>query len=205
MVGISATRVGVIGGTFDPIHIAHLVIAEEARVRLDLERVVFVPAGTPPHKVDYDLSSAEHRLAMVELAIATNPYFVLSRVDIERSGPCYTVETIKLLKDKWGPGVEIYFIMGQDSLVDILTWHEPQRLIQLCHLVVLGRPGYKANLEELEALLPGVTSRTHILNSPELAISSSDIRQRVREGLPIKYQVPEAVEEYIYAHGLYRD
>ncbi len=198
-------RVGVIGGTFDPIHIAHLVIAEEARVRLNLDRVVFVPAATPPHKVDNDISSVEHRLAMVELAIATNPYFFLSRVDIERSGPCYTIDTIKLLRDEWGPGVEIYFIMGQDSLVDILTWHEPQRLIRLCRLVVLSRPGYKADLEELEALLPGITSHTHILNSPELDISSSDIRQRVREGLPIKYQVPEAVEEYIYAHGLYRD
>ncbi len=198
-------RVGVIGGTFDPIHIAHLVIAEEARVRLNLDRVVFVPAATPPHKVDNDISSVEHRLAMVELAIATNPYFFLSRVDIERSGPCYTIDTVKLLRDEWGPGVEIYFIMGQDSLVDILTWHEPQRLIRLCRLVVLSRPGYKADLEELEALLPGITSHTHILNSPELDISSSDIRQRVREGLPIKYQVPEAVEEYIYAHGLYRD
>ncbi|MFB0545945.1 MAG: nicotinate-nucleotide adenylyltransferase [Anaerolineae bacterium] len=198
-------RVGVIGGTFDPIHIGHLVIAEEARGRLNLDRVVFVPAATPPHKVDNDISSVEHRLAMVELAIATNPYFFLSRVDIERSGPCYTIDTIKLLRDEWGPGVEIYFIMGQDSLVDILTWHEPQRLIRLCRLVVLSRPGYKADLEELEALLPGITPHTHILNSPELDISSSDIRQRVREGLPIKYQVPEAVEEYIYAHGLYRD
>jgi nicotinate-nucleotide adenylyltransferase len=195
--------IGIIGGTFDPIHVGHLIMAEEARVQLGLERVIFVPAGLPPHKLDWDISQAEHRLAMVELAIASNPRFSVSRIDIERSGPCYTVETIELLQKEWGPE-EIYFIMGSDSLAEILTWHEPERLIKLCYLAVVKRPGYDADLEELENHLPGISSRVRFVNAPLVGISSTDIRRRVREGLPIKYQVPEAVEDYIYKHGLYR-
>jgi len=198
-------RVGVFGGTFDPIHIGHLVSAEEARVELKLERVVFVPAGLPPHKLDHVMSLVEHRLAMVELAIASNPHFAVSRVDIDRFGPCYTVDTIELLRDEWGPGVEIYFIMGSDSLLDILTWHNPRRLIRLCRFAVVSRPGYQVDLDELDALLPGLASRVQMLNAPELAISSTNIQRRVREGLSIKYQVPEAVEDYIHQHGLYQN
>ena len=198
-------RVGVFGGTFDPIHIGHLVSAEEVRVKLGLECVVFVPAGLPPHKLDHVMSPVEHRLAMVELAIASNPHFAVSRVDVDRFGPCYTVDTIELLRDEWGADVEIYFIMGSDSLLDILTWHNPRRLIRLCRLAVVSRPGYQVDLDELDALLPGVASRVQMLNAPELAISSTDIQRRVREGLSIKYQVPEAVEAYIYQHKLYQN
>jgi len=198
-------RVGVLGGTFDPIHIGHLVSAEEAWVELKLERVVFIPAGLPPHKLDHVMSPVEHRLAMVELAIASNPHFAVSRIDIDRFGPCYTVDTIELLRDEWGPGVKIYFIMGSDSLLDILTWHNPRRLIRLCRFAVVSRPGYQVDLDELDALLPGVASRVHMLNAPQLAISSTDIQRRVREGLSIKYQVPEAVEDYIYQHKLYQN
>ena len=198
-------RVGVLGGTFDPIHIGHLVSAEEAWEELKLERVVFIPAGLPPHKLDHVMSPVEHRLAMVELAIASNPHFAVSRVDIDRFGPCYTVDTIELLRDEWGPGVKIYFIMGSDSLLDILTWHNPRRLIRLCRFAVVSRPGYQVDLNELDALLPGVASRVHMLNAPQLAISSTDIQRRVREGLPIKYQVPKAVEDYIYQHKLYQN
>jgi nicotinate-nucleotide adenylyltransferase len=202
---MASRRVGVVGGTFDPIHIGHLLIAEEARVRLELEEVVFVPAAMPPHKLDKDITPVEHRLAMVELAIASNPHFTISRVDIDRFGPCYTVDTIAILKDEWGPQVDVYFIMGQDSLMEIVTWHKPQRLIRLCRIVALSRPGYRASIKELDALLPGAASRIYVLDSPELAIASTDIQRRVCQGLPIKYQVPQAVEEYIYAHGLYRD
>jgi nicotinate-nucleotide adenylyltransferase len=198
-------RIGVFGGTFDPIHIGHLVSAEEVRVELGLERVVFMPAGLPPHKLDRVMSPVEHRLAMVELAIASNPHFAVSRVDIDRFGPCYTVDTIELLRGEWGADVEIYFIMGSDSLLDILTWHNPRRLIRLCRFAVVSRPGYQVDLDELDALLPGVASRVQMLNAPELAISSSDIQRRVREGLSIKYQVPEAVEDYIYQHKLYQN
>jgi nicotinate-nucleotide adenylyltransferase len=198
-------RIGVFGGTFDPIHIGHLVSAEEARMELKLERVVFLPAGLAPHKLDHAMSPVEHRLAMVELAIASNPHFAVSRVDIDRFGPSYTVDTIELLRDEWGPGVEIYFIMGSDSLLDILTWHNPRRLIRLCRFAVVSRPGYQVDLDELDALLPGVASRVQMLNAPELAISSTDIQRRVREGLSIKYQVLEAVEDYIHRHKLYQN
>jgi nicotinate-nucleotide adenylyltransferase len=197
-------RIGVFGGTFDPIHVGHLVSAEEVRVELGLERVVFVPARLPPHKLDHVVSLVEHRLAMVELAIASNPHFAVSKVDIDRSGPSYTVDTIELLRDEWGGG-EIYFIMGSDSLLDILTWHNPQRLIRLCRFAVVSRPGYQVDLDELDDLLPGVASRVQMLNAPELAISSTDIQRRVREGLSIKYQVPEAVEDYIYQYKLYQN
>jgi len=196
-------RVGVLGGTFDPIHIGHLVAAEEVRAQLGLDRAVFVPAGLPPHKLSNDISPVDHRLAMVKLAIASNPYFAVSRVDIDRFGPCYTVDTIELLRAEWGPDIELYFIMGSDSLADILTWYRPERLIRLCSLAVVERPGYRVDMEELERALPGITSRVHFVNSPPLDISSTDIQRRVRQGLPIKYQVPEVVEDYIYEHELY--
>ena len=196
-------RVGVFGGTFDPIHIGHLVAAEETRVQLSLERVVFVPAGLPPHKLANHISPVEHRLAMVQLAIASNPYFTVSRVDIDRFGPCYTVDTMELLRDEWGPDTELYFIMGSGSLADILTWHKPERLIRLCRLAVVKRPGYDVDIEELDRLLPGIASRVRFINSPLIDVASCDIRRRVREGLSIKYQVPEVVEKYIYEHGLY--
>lgn len=198
-------RIGVLGGTFDPIHIAHLAIAEDARTQLGLDKVVFVPAGLPPHKMDIHVSPVEHRLAMVKLAIAGNPHFEVSRVDIDRFGPCYTVDTIALLHEEWGPDVEIYFIMGSDSLADLLTWHRPDRLIRLCRLVAVDRPGYQVDMAELERCLPGVSQRIVFINSPQLDISSTDIQRRVRAGESIKYQVPEAVERYIYEHGLYRD
>jgi nicotinate-nucleotide adenylyltransferase len=194
-----------LGGTFDPIHIAHLAIAEDARTQLGLDKVVFVPAGLPPHKMDVHVSPAEHRLAMVKLAIAGNPHFEVSRVDIDRFGPCYTVDTIALLHEEWGPDVEIYFIMGSDSLADLLTWHRPDRLIRLCRLVAVDRPGYQVDMAELERCLPGVSQRVVFINSPQLDVSSTDIQRRVRAGESIKYQVPEAVEQYIYEHGLYRD
>ncbi|MDY7041504.1 MAG: nicotinate-nucleotide adenylyltransferase [Chloroflexota bacterium] len=198
-------RIGILGGTFDPIHIAHLAVAEEARAQLGLEKVVFVPAGLPPHKMDVHVSPADHRQAMVELAIAGNPYFEVSLVDIDRFGPCYTVDTIALLHEEWGPDVEMYFIMGSDSLADILTWHRPDRLIRLSRLAVVARPGYRVDMDELERWLPGVSQRVNFINSPQLDVSSSEIQRRVLAGESIKYQVPPAVERYIYKHGLYRD
>jgi len=199
MVGVG--RIGVLGGTFDPIHYGHLAAAEEARVKLSLREVIFVVAGLPPHKLDEEITPAEDRYVMVELAIASNPHFSLSRIDIDRPGPSYTVDTIALLRQKWTE--EIYFIMGMDSLMEIDTWHEPQRLIQLCHLVAVERPGFVPDLERLEAAIPGITARTEIIDMPEVDISSTDLQRRVRQGLPIKYQVPPEVEEYIYQHRLY--
>ena len=198
-------RVGIFGGTFDPIHIGHLFAAEEARTRLGLERVIFVPASLPPHKLHLNVTSTEHRLNMVQLAIADNPYFVLSRVDVDRFGPSYTVDTIELLRDEYGPETELYFIMGSDSLAEILTWHKPDRLIRLCRIVALTRPGGRTDLEELNRLLPGAIARVQLLEMPLLEISSTDLQRRVRMGMSTRYLVPSAVEEYIRQHGLYRD
>ncbi len=197
-------RIGVIGGTFDPIHYGHLAAAEEARVRMDLERVLFVVAGVPPHKLDEEVTPVEHRLAMVSLAIASNPYFAISRVDVDRPGPSYTVDTISILQKHLGQDTEIYFIMGLDSLVELPTWHEPQRLIQLCRLLVVRRPRFEIDMAQLEASLPGISSQVEIMDMPEMDISSSELQERVRERLPIKYQVPEEVERYINDHELYK-
>lgn len=199
MVGLG--RIGVLGGTFDPIHYGHLAAAEEARAKLSLREVVFVVAGIPPHKLGEEITPAEHRYAMVELAIASNSHFSASRIDIDRPGPSYTVDTIQLLRQRWVE--EIYFIMGMDSLMEIDTWHQPQRLIQLCRLVAVERPGFVPDLERLEAAVPGITARTEIIDMPQMEISSTDLQWRVRKGLPVKYQLPAEVEQYIYKHRLY--
>ena len=198
-------RVGVLGGTFDPIHYGHLFIAEEARARIPLERVLFVPAAQPPHKTNVYICPAKHRLRMVELAVASNPPFEVSTVDMDRPGPHYSVDMIALLREEYGPQTEFYFIMGLDSLAGILTWHQPARLLELCRLAVASRQGYRADLRALEGSLPGISARTLVLDTLELEISSSDIERRIREGLPVKYLIPGAVEEYIRAHSLYLD
>jgi len=196
-------RIGVLGGTFDPIHYGHLAAAEEARVRVNLEKVLFVVAGVPPHKQDEDVTPVEHRLAMVRLGIASNPHFGISRVDVERPGPSYTVDTISILQEQWGPEVELFFVMGLDSLVEVPTWHQPQRLIRLCRFVAVSRPGFEVDMRQLEDSVPGISSRVEIIDMPEVEISSSDLQRRVHEGLPIKYQVPEEVESYISKFRLY--
>ena len=200
-----AMRIGILGGTFDPIHYGHLFIAEEARISIALKRVLFVPAAQPPHKPDVYICPAHHRLRMIELAIASNPHFEVSTVDLSRPGPDYSVDMLMLLRKEWGPGSEFYFIMGLDSLAGIMTWHDPARLIELCTLAVARREGYEVDMTALEASLPGITDRTLLLDTPELGISSSDIERRVREGLPIKYLVPQSVEDYIRAQELYVD
>lgn len=196
-------KMGIMGGTFDPVHYGHLAAAEEAWAKLSLDQVVFVVANVPPHKIGEEITSAKHRYAMVELALASNPHFSISRVDLDRPGPSYSVDTVRLLKQEWGPDSEIFFIIGMDSLMEIDTWHEPEQLIRLCWLVAVERPGFQPDLKALEAKVPGITARTVMIDMPAVDISSSDLRHRVREGLPIKYQVPPEVEEYIYSHGLY--
>ncbi len=197
-------RLGILGGTFDPIHHGHLVAAQEVQYRLALDRVLFVPAGRPPHKPHRPISPIHHRLRMVELAIAGNPHFALSRVDAERPGPCYTVDTLQLLRSEWGAGPAFFLIIGADSLADLLTWYRPQRLLELCELAVVARPGIQVDLPRLEEDLPGLTGRVHPVPMPLLEISSSDLRARVRAGQPISYLVPPAVEAYIREQGLYR-
>jgi nicotinate-nucleotide adenylyltransferase len=197
----------VLGGTFDPIHVGHLIIAQEAVSALQLERLYFLPAGDPPHKRDHSITPAHHRLRMVELAIAGNPAFALSLVDVERPGPSYTVDTLRLLHAEWGPETAIAFVIGWDMLDDLLTWHDPVGVVQQAdQLVAVHRPGYQVDanyLRSLEATVPGIKERLVPLEAPQIAISSSDLRQRVAEQRPIRYQVSDAVEAYILAHGLY--
>jgi nicotinate-nucleotide adenylyltransferase len=192
------------GGTFDPIHHGHLVVAEEAHHQLGLDLVLFVPVGQPPHKPNRPITPAHHRLRMIELAFADNPHFAISRVDVDRPGPCYTVDMLRLLRVEWGADPAFFFIEGTDSLTEMTTWYQPQQLIELCELVVVERPGVEVDLARLERQLPGLSSRIHWVRMPHLEISSSDLRARVRAGRPISYLVPAAVEVYILQHGLYR-
>ncbi len=198
-------RIGVFGGTFDPIHYGHLVIAEDARVYLQLEIVLFVPARQPPHKPSGSYSAFPHRVRMTELAIADNPHFVLSLLEAERPGPSYTVDTLRQLRTEFGPDAELYFIIGMDSLANITTWHKPAELLTLCRVVVAERAGYSVDLTALEEALPGLRNRLELIDTPELSISSTDLQRRVRSGLAIRYQLPPQVEKYIYEHRLYLD
>ena len=197
-------NIGVLGGTFDPIHNGHLLMAEEARARLNLTVVLFVPAGQPWLKVDSPISAAEHRVQMVRLAIAGKPYFKLSTMEIERAGPTYTVDTIAELRAQLGAGDEIFFIMGRDNLSELPQWKEPSRLVEMCYLVAVPRPGSPSpNLKALEAVIPGLSQRVMLMEKPEVAISASVIRDRVVRGLSIDHLVPQSVSKYIREHGLY--
>ena len=195
------------GGTFDPIHYGHLVIAEEVRATLDLSEVVFIPTGHPPHKTGHHVTEARHRLAMLELALATNPYFSISHIEIERNGPSYTVDTLRALHAQWGTNIALYFIIGWDSLEDLHTWYRVADILTLLtHLVAVKRPGYEEEGEYknvLEQRLPGIRQRLLVIPAPQLEISATELRQRVAENRPIKYQTPEAVEAYIYENHLY--
>jgi nicotinate-nucleotide adenylyltransferase len=196
-------RLGVLGGTFDPIHHGHLVAAQEACYQLELDQVLFVPAGTPPHKPAGPITHARHRLRMIELAIADRPCFALSRVDVDRPGPHYTADMLQLLKDEWGPDMTLFFIEGSDTLADIQSWHQPQRIVELAEIAVVDRPGAELDLACLEQHLPGLGARLHRVSMPLLDISSTDLRQRVREGRPIDYLLPHEVKDYILEHELY--
>lgn len=199
----SETRVGVLGGSFDPIHIGHLILAEEAREQLGLAQVLFVPAGKPPHKRDHQLAPVEDRVHMTRLAIAGNPAFELSRVDADRPGPHYTVDLVRILKAQLPPTVELYFLMGFDSLADLPKWYRPAELLAACHLVALTRPNIAIDWADLEARLPGIRDRVTLLDMPELEIASNDLRTRVRTGRSIRYFVPDPVCAYVYERGLY--
>jgi nicotinate-nucleotide adenylyltransferase len=200
----SVARLGILGGTFDPIHHGHLVAAMETHHQLDLDGVLFVPAGRPTHKPDQPITPAHHRLQMIGLAIADKPHFAVSRVDVDRPGPCYTVDTLGLLRDEWGPEPTFFFVEGTDSLAEMKTWYRPQLLLELCELAVVDRPGVEVDLAALERDLPGLSQQINLVQMPRLEISSSDLRARVREGRPISYLVPTAVEAYIAEQGLYR-
>jgi len=197
-------KIGVLGGTFDPPHLGHLKIAAAAIENLGLSEVLFAPAGNPPHKQGQAVSPVEHRVEMVRLAIMGNPRFVLSYVDVEREGPSYTVDLIKILRQGFADEIELYFIMGTDSLAEILTWRAPAEIIRLCRLAVFNRPGFVADLGALEKQLPGMRARVDFVDAPAMEIAASEIQRRVRAGESIAGLTPEFVEQYIAEHDLYK-
>lgn len=196
-------RIGIFGGTFDPIHIGHLILAEEAWFQLNLDRVYLVPAGDPPHKRDQRLAPVEDRLQMAQLATADSDYIRVSRIDADRPGPHYTADMVRLVRQRVDPAVEVYFLMGMDSLRDLPNWHEARWLVDNCHLVALSRHDVVIDWPALNRALPGVQERVIILDMPELEIASNTIRRRRQLGQPIRYQVPRLVEAYIREHHLY--
>ena len=195
-------NVGILGGTFDPIHIGHLVVAEEARVKLHSDEVLFVPAGQPWLKLDRNITPAVQRMEMVRLAIADNPHFRLCTLEVERPGPSYTVDTLTKLQEQLGSEANLFFLLGRDTLAELPLWKEPKKVAQLCRLVVAPRLGSK-DLKRLQAEIPGLLDKIIQLDMPIIGISSSDIRQRLARGLSIRYLVPVEVEEYIAKHGIY--
>ncbi len=196
-------KLGVFGGTFDPPHFGHLALASAAHEQLKLDKVLWVVTGQSPLKLDRQLSPAESRVEMVQAAIADNPAFVLSRVDLDRPGPHYTVDTLEILSREF-PGAELYFLMGEDSLRDLPKWRRPRDIISRAWLAVLGRPGSAADLGDLEQSVPGVTARVVWVESPRLAIASSDIQRLVREGQPVDAMVPPEVRAVIEWKQLYK-
>jgi nicotinate-nucleotide adenylyltransferase len=195
-------RVGVLGGTFDPIHNGHLAIAEEARVALGLAQVLLVPAGKQPLKDGQHVATAQQRLEMVRLACADNPGFAVSTLEVERPGLSYTVETLDEL-NRTGVG-ELHFILGADSLADLPRWREAARIVTLARIVAVERPGHRLDPNALYERLPGLVGRLTTLEGPQLEIASRDLRRRVAENRPIRYQTPDVVVEYIREQGLYR-
>lgn len=205
----SRVRLGIMGGAFDPIHIAHLVTAEEALTQFDLDQVVFMPAGNPPHKTRH-LAPAEARYLLVSVATASHPRFSVSRYEIDREQVGYTVDTLEYVADLLGPEAQTFFITGADAVLDILTWKSPARVVELCTLIAATRPGY--DLSRLsgvfEGLGPavvggGLETRVKVMEIPGLAISSSMIRERLSSGKPIRYLVPDGVAQLIEKTGLY--
>jgi len=199
-------RVGILGGTFDPIHVGHLGIADEGMRQLGLREVLFIPAGQPWLKGQELVSSGKHRLQMVKLAITTNPCFKVSTIELERPGPSYSIDTILDLRGKLGAEVRLFLVLGFDALAGLPQWKEPERIVNLCQVVGVGRPGYSEfDLHDLEPLIPRASERIIVVDMPQIDINASDIRRRVSRGLSIRHLVPEAVEEYILEHGLYQE
>lgn len=197
-------QIGLFGGTFDPPHLGHLILASEAYSQLKLDRLLWILTPEPPHKQDQAITSTTHRLAMVKLAIEGNPNFELSRIELDRPGPHYTLDTIDLIADKF-PDADITPIIGGDSLRDLPKWNRPRELLQACHWVgVMRRPGEQENLEALENELPGISSKVHYVDAPLLEIASREIRNRIGEGKPYQYYLHPAVYKYILENHLYQ-
>ena len=198
--------VGILGGTFDPIHFGHLAAAEGAMHALGLDRVLFLPNRQPPHKAGRPVSPAEHRAAMVQLAIAGNDRFAFSDLELKREGPSYTIHTVRAFQERY-PDWRLAFLVGMDSLVDITTWYDYKTLLTLIDLVVFTRPGYSAEQRDaaLAGLGPELTARIRLLELPGVAVSGTELRRRAAAGYPLRYLVPDPVVQYISEHELYQN
>jgi len=193
------------GGTFDPPHIAHLIIAELARARLDLDKVIFIPAGEPWMKSDRIVASADERVEMVSRAISSNPAFSLSLIEVNRPGPTYTIDTIEQLSGEVGYDVGLFLLLGWDSAAELPSWRAPVRITKMARIVAFPRPGFtKPELGALGKAIPGIAERMIYMDEPYLGISSTCIRQRRREGKSVRYLVPDKVGQYIDEHNLYK-
>jgi nicotinate-nucleotide adenylyltransferase len=206
---IVAGRTGILGGTFDPVHLGHLAIAEEAREALGMERVLFVPAGRPPHKPGQRLAPVADRVAMVEVAIDDNPAFRLSRVEVDRPGPSFAADTVEILaaaERAAGREPDLWWILSAEAFAAIASWRDPDRLLATCRMAVVPRAGAERPTPAwIESCLPGAADRVAVVDGPELGVSSSLIRERVASGRSIRYLVPDAVGDHIAAHHLYVD
>ena len=198
-------KIGIMGGTFDPIHLGHLTTAENVREGYALDKVLFIPAASPPHKQHQQVTPAMHRYRMTVLATEDNPHFMVSPLEMQRSGPSYSIDTVQELIERFGASTQFYFIAGADAIQELPTWERITELLRLCHFIAVSRPGTVPNLGELRARF-GLLGEEHIhsLPAPKLEISSTDVRNRVRQGRSIRYIVPAAVAQYIYREGLYR-
>jgi nicotinate-nucleotide adenylyltransferase len=197
-------KIGVFGGTFDPPHLGHLAAAQEGLEACGLHRVLFVPSERNPLKLDDQISPTEHRLAMTELATADDPRFELSYADLGGDGPSYTVDLLDRLRHELGDGTQLAFISGMDVLHELHHWREPLRMLELARLIVIARPGsQQVAPEAVDARLPGASRRISVVETPGVAISSTELRQRVAEGRSLRYLVPDSVAAYVAEHGLY--
>lgn len=203
----NAERVGIMGGTFDPIHLGHLVTAEAARSGFNMDKVVFVPSGQPPHKKGLRITNKEHRYLMTVLATSANPYFEVSRTEIDRPGESYAIDTVRYIRSKMKPDSELFFITGADAILEIVTWKDMEELFANCIFIAATRPGF--NLSEMnnhlqKKLSPANLAKIIPITVPAMAISSTDIRARVQNGRTIKYLLPESVENFIRKNDLYQ-
>ncbi len=198
-------RIGLLGGTFDPIHLGHLLTADFVLKALDLEQIIFIPANHPPHKTNLQVTPAQDRYIMTILATTHNPRFRVSDMEIKREGLSYTIDTIKEFVKEYGEQVEFYFILGADAIADLEKWEKFEDLLKLCFFVAATRPGFMDKVLEAKKRFGNLGENKIIwLDTPELNISSTDIRERAKQNLPVKYIVPDVVEKYIYKEGLYK-
>ncbi len=202
-------KIGIMGGTFNPVHNGHLVTAQEALSQFKLDKVIFIPTGNPPHKVEREIASAEDRYIMTVIATSSNGNFFVSRMEIDRKEKSYAIDTVRQLRRKYGKNSSLYFITGADAILEILTWKNTDEIITLCKFIAATRPGYDmTRIEDLRKKLFSINEdsykKIYIMEIPALSISSTDIRDRVKSGRPIDYLLPEGVSNYILKHELYK-